>query len=267
MKKWLENNSKTIIVTTFLIPIIIVAIVSISHVAKWYGISNPISWSIYLSVGIELAALSSLAALSVNMGNKVYFPFIIVTLIQFIGNIFFSYSYIDVTTTEFKSWMELTAPIMDIMGVEEGDIISHKRVLALFSGGMLPLISLTFLHMLVKVNDKPKEVLNTEEEEIKEDTKEDVIEDVEEDIEVETTPTEEQTVEPTVVKENDEIKYNELDPLEWVLSRNKLNKTEHKDPEPIPNEVVDTIPNNSDLLNQRNRNIPSRYSKYTFGGR
>ena len=93
MKHWINKNYRTLITTAFLIPIIIVAIVSISHVTKWYGISNPASWAIYLSVGIEIAALSSIAAISANMGNKIYFPFVVVTLIQFIGNIFFSFCF------------------------------------------------------------------------------------------------------------------------------------------------------------------------------
>ena len=86
---WFQKNFKTIIYTAFLIPILAVAVVSISHVTKWYGLSNPVSWAIYLSVGIEIAALSALAAISAKMGKKVYFPFGIVTLIQFIGNIMF----------------------------------------------------------------------------------------------------------------------------------------------------------------------------------
>ena len=94
MKHWLNQNFKTLIIAAFLIPIITVAIVSISHVTKWYGISNPVSWAVYLSIGIEIAALSALAAISANMGKKVYFPFAIVTLVQFIGNVFFAYSYI-----------------------------------------------------------------------------------------------------------------------------------------------------------------------------
>jgi hypothetical protein len=88
MKNWFNRNYRTLIISTFLIPIIIVAFVSISHVTVWYDISNPVTWATYLSVGIEIAALSALAAISANMGRKVYFPFFIVTLVQFIGNIF-----------------------------------------------------------------------------------------------------------------------------------------------------------------------------------
>jgi hypothetical protein len=153
---WFQKNFKTIIYTSFLIPIILVALVSISHVTQWYGISNPISWAIYLSVGIEIAALSALAAISAKMGKKVYFPFGIVTLIQFIGNIFFAYQYIDINSESFKDWVDLVDPIVSYLGVESGDPVGHKRFLALFSGGMLPLISLSFLHMLVKFEEDEK---------------------------------------------------------------------------------------------------------------
>lgn len=153
---WIQKNFKTIIYLAFLVPIISVAIVSISHVTKWYGISNPINWAIYLSVGIEIAALSALAAIAAQMGKKVYFPFIMVTLIQFIGNIFFAYSYIDTSSKNFMDWVEIVDPIVQFFGVESGDIVGHKRFLALFAGGMLPLISLSFLHMLVKFEEEEK---------------------------------------------------------------------------------------------------------------
>jgi hypothetical protein len=153
---WFQKNFKAIIYISFLVPILTVAFVSISHVTKWYGLSNPFSWAIYLSVGIEIAALSALAAISAQMGKKVYFPFGIVTLIQFIGNIFFAYQYIDVTSQSFKDWMDLVDPIVSYLGVESGDPVGHKRFLALFSGGMLPIISLSFLHMLVKFEEEDK---------------------------------------------------------------------------------------------------------------
>lgn len=171
MKVWFHKNYKTIIILAFLIPIITVAVVSISHVTQWYGISNPFTWAIYLSVGIEIAALSALAAISANMGKKIYFPFGIVTLIQFIGNIFFAYSFIDVTASTFKSWVELVSPLLEMTGVEPTDFIGHKRFLAFFSGGMLPLISLSFLHMLVKFSEDERQA-----EALVDDKKEDNVE-------------------------------------------------------------------------------------------
>ena len=112
-----------------------------------------------MSIGIEIAALSALAAISAKMGKKVYFPFGIVTLIQFIGNIFFAYQYINIDSQSFKDWVDLVDPIVSYLGVDSGDVVGHKRFLALFSGGMLPIISLSFLHMLVKFEEEDKEVV------------------------------------------------------------------------------------------------------------
>jgi hypothetical protein len=153
---WIQKNFRNIIYLAFLIPILTVAFVSISHVTSWYGITNPLSWAIYLSIGIEIAALSALAAISANMGRVVYVPFGIVTFIQFLGNIFFAYQYIDVNAKIFLDWVEMVDPVVSYLGVESGNVISHKRFLALFAGGMLPLISLSFLHMLVKFEESGK---------------------------------------------------------------------------------------------------------------
>jgi hypothetical protein len=149
---WLQKNLQKIVYIAFLVPIITVAFVSISHVTTWYGLTNNGTWSLYLSFGIEIAALAALAAISVSMGRKVYLPFGIVTLIQLVGNVFYSYTYIDENSKMFKDWVELSNVFFQYI-IEEGDIVGHKRILALFSGGLLPIISLSFLHLLVKFQE------------------------------------------------------------------------------------------------------------------
>ena len=159
MKKWITDNLNGIIVTAFIIPILLVAFVSISHVTSFYGISNPFAWAIYLSIAVEIAALSALAGVSVKLGKFIYFPFILFTLIQFVGNLFFSFSYINESSDLFKQWMEMAGPLFEPMGIEKGDNSSHKLILAFFSGGLLPMISLTFAHMLVVYSNKENDVI------------------------------------------------------------------------------------------------------------
>jgi len=161
--EWFSRNLRKIIIFSFVIPILLVAFVSISHVTTFYELSNPLSWAIYLSVAIEIAALGALAGISANMGKFIYVPFGIVTVIQFIGNVFFSFTYIDETSDYFLSWVDLVSAIFEPMGIESGDIASHKRILSLFSGGLLPLISLTFAHMLVRFSEESKLVIQKEE--------------------------------------------------------------------------------------------------------
>lgn len=173
MFNWISRNKELIIRMAFLVPILSVAIISISHVVKWYDLANPISWAIYLSIAIEIAALSSIAAASVKVkGFSVWFVFIIVTLIQFIGNIYFSYTEINVSSKEFRDWAELTGPLFESFSNIE-DAVAQRRLLAILEGGLLPLISLTCLHFFIKYGDRDldKQVVYSEPDNI-EDSKE-----------------------------------------------------------------------------------------------
>jgi len=149
---WIKNNPNR---TMFLIPIILVAGISISHVVTWYDIANPISWAVYLSIAIEVAAMTALVAVMNKIKGGVWFMFGLVTFIQMIGNIFFSFNEVDSEGALFKSWIELTSPLWDAIGSDINDVVSMKRWLAFLEGGLLPIISLTSLHFFIKYDDKP----------------------------------------------------------------------------------------------------------------
>jgi hypothetical protein len=141
----------------FLIPILLVAGISISHVVSWYDLTNPISWAIYLSIAIEVGAMTALVAATNRIKGGVWFMFGLVTFIQLIGNIFFSFKEIDVNGDLFKSWVELTSPVWEMLGSDINDVVSQKRWLAFLGGGLLPIISLTSLHFFVKYDELTKE--------------------------------------------------------------------------------------------------------------
>ena len=159
MKKiwnWILNNPNR---AMFLVPILLVAAISISHVVTWYEMANPINWAIYLSIAIEVGAMTALVAATNKIRGGVWFMFGLVTFIQMVGNIFYSYYQIDETGKLFQSWIELTAPIWEMAGTETTDIVGMKRWLAFLEGGLLPLISLTSLHFFVtyEKEDEAKE--------------------------------------------------------------------------------------------------------------
>ena len=161
--EWIKNNPNR---AMFLVPILLVAAISISHVVTWYNIANPLNWAIYLSVAIEVGAMTALVAATNKIKGGVWFMFGIVTLIQMIGNIFFSYKEIDSNGELFKSWVELTGPMWELVGSDPTDIPSMKRWLAFLEGGLLPIISLTSLHFFVKYEkvDSPNEdIVDTKE--------------------------------------------------------------------------------------------------------
>jgi len=151
---WIRNNPNRFM---FLIPILLVAGISISHVVTWYDMANPINWAIYLSIAIEIGAMTALVAATNKIKGGVWFMFGIVTFIQMIGNIFYSYKEIDESGELFKSWIELTGPIWEMLGTETTDVVGLKRYLAYLEGGLLPIISLTSLHFFVKYDKKEGE--------------------------------------------------------------------------------------------------------------
>ena len=172
---WIKSNP---IRSMFLFPIILVGIISISHVVSWYDLANPISWAIYLSIAIEIGAMTALIAATNRIKGGVWFMFGLVTFVQMIGNIFFSYKEIDSNGELFKSWVELTGPIWEGLGSDITDVVSLKRWLAFLEGGLLPIISLTSLHFFIKYDEGNKTVVEPETfekivEVIKEDTERD----------------------------------------------------------------------------------------------
>jgi hypothetical protein len=106
--------------------------------------------------------MTALVAATNRIKGGVWFMFGLVTLIQMIGNIFFSFKEIDSNGDLFKSWVELTSPLWEMLGSDPGDIVSQKRWLAFLEGGLLPIISLTSLHFFTKYDrnktDEKKEV-------------------------------------------------------------------------------------------------------------
>lgn len=148
--KWIKNNP---IRSMFLVPILLVATISISHVIVWYDMANPYNWAIFLSIAIEVGAISALIAATNRIKGGIWFMFGIVTFIQMVGNIFYSYNEIDENGDLFKSWVELTGPLWDMIGSNPNDVPAMKRWLSLLTGGLLPIISLTSLHFFVKYEE------------------------------------------------------------------------------------------------------------------
>ena len=278
MKKifqWIKDNPNR---TMFLVPILLVAVISISHVVSWYDIANPINWAIYLSIAIEVGAMTALVAATNKIKGGVWFMFGLVTLIQMIGNIFFSFKEIDVNGDLFKSWVELTSPLWEMLGSDPGDVISQKRWLAFLEGGLLPIISLTSLHFFTKYDrnrsedgaettNEIKEVspITEPDEDISNEEYEQIVQDFvrkqkEQDEKLKYTPTEED------FKKLDEFLRNlnydgptkeevDIDSIKYTPTDEELNKMEEllskfSQPEPVEIKEEDELieENSSDLV-------------------
>ena len=164
MIKWINSNKETLIRNSFLLPILLVVIMSISHVVSWYDLGNPISWAVYLSIAIEVFALASISAASIKTSKTaIWILFGIVTAIQIIGNIFYEFKDIDINGEGFHSWIQLIDPFFI-----DWEPMDHRRLLAIIQGGTLPIMSLTALHFYIQFKEKQTENASSKEIEVPE---------------------------------------------------------------------------------------------------
>lgn len=129
------------IIGTFVSLYLMVSVISTIHVIDFFSISNPTWLAVSLAVAFEIGAAASLASLiALDKMNKgmVWGLFIILTLMQAMGNTYYAYMHL----SDFKGWVEL-------FGLAEEEIIYQKRILSIISGAVLPIVALGFIKSLV----------------------------------------------------------------------------------------------------------------------
>jgi hypothetical protein len=137
-------NSKAIkyfVIGTFVSLYLVVSVISTIHVVEFFDLSNPKWLSVSLAIAFELGAAASLASIiALDRMNKfmVWGLFIILTLMQAMGNSYYAYTNIQ----DYSMWSEL-------FGLSEEDPIFQKRILSVISGAILPLVALGFIKSLV----------------------------------------------------------------------------------------------------------------------
>ena len=128
------------IISTFVLLYLTVSIISTIHVIDFFEMTNPKWLSIFLAIAFEIGAAASLASIvALDKMNKfiVWSLFFVLTAMQAIGNTYFAYTHL----SDFTSFSEL-------FGLSEEEPIFQKRVIAIISGAILPLVSLSFIRIL-----------------------------------------------------------------------------------------------------------------------
>ncbi|MCL2311217.1 MAG: hypothetical protein FWC41_01820 [Firmicutes bacterium] len=168
--KWFNDHKEGILKSVYALPIIFAIGISIFHCIEWFEISNPALFAVALSIGIEVAAATTLVALLFGrMTFSIVMTFILVTLYQMIGNIFFSFHHIDENGELFRTWVAFMSIILG--EGSEWTTITHRFWLSVMSGAIVPLLSLLSLHListfeLKNKKEKPVEVEKTTQPEV-----------------------------------------------------------------------------------------------------
>lgn len=140
------------IIGTFVTLYLLVSVISTIHVIDFFMLSNPKWLAISLAIAFEVGAAASLASLiTLEKMNKgiVWSLFIILTLMQAMGNTFYAFTHLQ----NFQGWIEL-------FGLVDEELIYQKRVLSIVSGAILPVVALGFIKSLVDYI-KPADTIQT----------------------------------------------------------------------------------------------------------
>jgi hypothetical protein len=136
-----KKTTSYFIIGTFVTLYLLVSVISAIHVIDFFKLSNPTWLAISLAIAFEVGAAASLASIiTLEKMNKgiVWGLFIILTLMQAMGNTYYAYTHL----TDFQGWIEL-------FGLAEEELIYQKRVLSIVSGAVLPIVALGFIKSLV----------------------------------------------------------------------------------------------------------------------
>jgi len=136
-----KKATHVFIISTFVTLYLLVSIISTIHVIDFFLMSNPKWLAISLAIAFEVGAAASLASIiTLDKMNKgiVWGLFILLTLMQAMGNTYYTYVHLN----NFQGWIEL-------FGLVDEELIYQKRVLSIVSGAILPVVALGFIKSLV----------------------------------------------------------------------------------------------------------------------
>lgn len=133
---------------------VIVATISCICSVDFFDMTHTNMSSIILAISFEIGSMGCLFGALTTLRNKdnalIWIMFVFLTLMQMMNNTYYSYVHIE----NYKDWIEL----FDLVDMEE---ITQKRIISIISGCVLPIVSLSFIHLLVDLlraddtNNKP----------------------------------------------------------------------------------------------------------------
>lgn len=135
---------------------ILVAAISLICSVDFFAMSHSTLMSWVLATGFELGAMSCLVAIVAFKRPPVitWIIFVLLTLFQMMGNSYHAYAALD----NYQGWIEL-------FGLVDLEVIEQKRILAIISGAILPIVALSFAHSLTTyLNKKDDDILDNNEE-------------------------------------------------------------------------------------------------------
>jgi len=162
-------TTKKIVVGTFISVPILSSFISTYHLISLFNLGNQIFLSILLAIAFELGAIAAFLVPTILPNIKksmVYTIFIILAIMQIIGNVFFSYDFVYEKLKIDPTWLDSFLAFSSNFGYFEATQI--YLWLAILIGVPIPLIALFFLKSWIDYlkigNDNNIEIIESLEE-------------------------------------------------------------------------------------------------------
>lgn len=150
-----NNLLKYSTATLYVALYIIVATISCICSVDFFNLTHNDISSIVLAISFEMGSMGCLfgALTTLKKNNSlIWVMFIFLTIMQMMNNTYYAYAHIE----NYDKWIEL----FDLIDFEP---ITQKRIISIISGCVLPLVSLSFIHLLVDLLNQPNNINITEE--------------------------------------------------------------------------------------------------------
>ncbi len=154
------NDSRRIADNLFTVIILFISITSFFHVVDYWRLTNAHPFNIITGVATELIIFGSILAIKTT--RTAWLTFILGTIVQGLGNVFYSYMQIDVNGAYFMAYTELFKPIFELMYGDELEVIHYKRLLSMFNGLFYMVTPIVFLIAKIYLNKNTPDIQETE---------------------------------------------------------------------------------------------------------
>ena len=163
---------KNILTILFSILYLAVGFVSVYHAINFFAISNENWLAIILAVAFEIGQAAVLFSLLVNKSKKTmpWILMIVLTLVQVLGNVYSSYQYAALHSTEEIKYFTDSV----LFYLQDPNPQVNQVMISYITGAILPIVALCMTSMIVDVSgvdNKDKVVEDKPEEETKEESK------------------------------------------------------------------------------------------------
>ena len=163
---------KKILTILFSILYLAVGFVSVYHAINFFAISNENWLAIILAVAFEIGQAAVLFSLLVNKSKKTmpWILMIVLTLVQVLGNVYSSYQYAAIHSTEEIKYFTDSV----LFYLQDPNPQVNQVMISYITGAILPIVALCMTSMIVDVSgvdNKNEVIVDKSEEETKEESK------------------------------------------------------------------------------------------------